>query len=91
MTDTIEAATKRLQSALDALEAALQRRIDGDSGEAVLAEQIHTLDSDRSRLAADLDMATARSRKLETANRDIVQRLDRAIATIRSVVGPNGR
>ena len=87
---TIEAATKRLQNALDALEAALERRIDGETGEAALAEQIHTLDNDRSRLAAELDGATARSRNLEAANRDIAKRLDHVIATIKSVVAAHG-
>ena len=87
---TIETATKRLQNALDALEAALQRRIDGETGEAALAQQIHTLDNDRARLAAELDGVTARSRKLEAANRDIAQRLDHAIATIKSVVAAHG-
>jgi hypothetical protein len=42
---------------------------------------------DRARLAAELDAQTARSRALETANRDIARRLDAAIDNIRSVLG----
>ena len=87
----IEAAIKRLQDALTALDAALERRVGGEHGEAALVQQIHALDVDRSRLASELDGATARSRKLEGSNRDIAQRLDRAIATVKSVVTANGR
>ena len=88
MTDhsAIEAATRRLQLALDALDAALERRIEAAAREASLADQIHTLDADRSRLAAELDVAAARAKALETANRDVAKRLDSAIETIRSVI-----
>jgi hypothetical protein len=47
---------------------------------------VHALGSDRSKLASDLDAATARSRKLEATNREIAQRLDHAIDSIRSVI-----
>ena len=88
MTDAsaIDAATGRLAAALDALEAAVERRRDTDKSESALAAQIHALGSDRSRLASELDTATARARALETTNRDIAQRLDVAIDTIRSVL-----
>ena len=91
MTDTsaIDAATKRLTLALDALDAAVQRRRAADRSERGLAEQLHVLGVDRSRLAADLDAAVARARGLETANREIARRLDGAIATIRSVLEGN--
>jgi hypothetical protein len=88
MTDpsAIDAATKRLALALDALEAALERRREQDRGEETLAAQLHALGADRSRLAADLDAQAARARMLETTNREIGQRLDVAIETIRSVI-----
>ena len=88
MTDpsAIDAATKRLALALDALEAALERRRDADRGEETLAAQLHALGADRSRLAADLDAQAARSKTLENANREIGRRLDVAIDTIRSVI-----
>jgi hypothetical protein len=82
----IEAATRRLAGALDALEAALERRRDTDKGENALAAQVHALGSDRSKLASDLDAAAARSRRLEATNREIAQRLDVAIDSIRSVI-----
>ena len=88
MTDAsgIDGATRRLAAALDALEAAVERRRDADKDESALAAQVHALDSDHSRLASELDTATARARALEATNRDIAQRLDVAIDTIRTVV-----
>jgi hypothetical protein len=82
----IDAATKRLALALDALEAALERRREADRGERTLAAQLQALGSDRARLAADLDSQTARANRLETANREVTRRLDTAIDTIRSVI-----
>jgi predicted nucleic acid-binding Zn-ribbon protein len=82
----IESATRRLTLALDALDAAVESRRDADRGEAQLADQLHALGSDRSRLAAELDAQAARSRRLETANREIARRLDAAMDNIRSVL-----
>jgi uncharacterized protein DUF4164 len=82
----IDAATKRLALALDALEAALERRREADRGEETLAAQLQALGSDRSRLAADLDTQAARARRLESTNREVARRLDVAIDSIRSVI-----
>jgi L-lactate utilization protein LutB len=85
---TIDSATRRLQSALEALDGAVGRRLDRDQGQAALATQVHAFDVDRARLAAELDDATARARALESANREVAQRLDEAIATIRAIIAP---
>lgn len=82
----VEAATKRLMLALDGLEAAAERRRENDRAELGLADQLHALGADRSRLAADLDAVTARARALETANQEVTRRLDAAMETIRSVI-----
>ncbi len=88
MTDQsmIDAATRRLALALDALEAALDRRLEADGSGSGLATQYHALGADRSRLASELDTETARSRQLEAANREIARRLDSAMDQIRSVI-----
>jgi hypothetical protein len=86
----IDAASKRLALALDALAAAVERRHDADLGEETLNAQLHAFGADRSRLASELDAAAARARALETTNREVAQRLDAAIATIRSVLAPGG-
>jgi hypothetical protein len=93
MTDVsaIDAASKRLALALDALAAAVERRHDADRSQETLDAQLHALGTDRSRLASELDTAAARARTLETTNREVAQRLDAAIDTIRSVLAANER
>jgi ABC-type transporter Mla subunit MlaD len=82
----IEIATRRLMAALDGLESAVERRRDADRDENELAARIQALGADRSRLADELDGALVKSRKLERTNREISDRLDSAIVTIRSVL-----
>jgi hypothetical protein len=91
MTDAgaIEAATRRLMLALEGLEAAADRRRETDRAELGVADHLHALGADRSRLAADLDAATARARALEATNQEVARRLDAAIETIRSVIEAN--
>ena len=72
--------------ALDALEAAAERRRETDRSEEALATQVHALGSDRAQLASELDQAVARSRALQTANREVAQRIAQAIETIRGVL-----
>jgi len=87
--NAIDQAVKRLASALDGLDAAAERRRDGDRREEDLAQQVQALGVDRTQLAAALDGETARSRKLETTNREIAGRLDTAIASIQAVLDAN--
>jgi chromosome segregation ATPase len=85
-TDAIAAAAARLSLALDALDAAAERRQAADRAAAALTAQVHALDADRARLASELDETAARARDLETANREVGTRIDQAIATIRDVL-----
>ena len=93
MTDqsVIDTATRRLTEALDTLDAAVDRRLEIERSRAILTEQVHALDSDRARLAADLDSQMARARRLESTNRDIAGRLDAAMESIRQVLEPKER
>ena len=86
----VDAAVKRLALALDALDAAVERRRQADRNEEALVGQVQALGLDRAQLADTLDAETARSRKLEATNREVVQRLDTAIASIQSVLDANG-
>jgi predicted nucleic acid-binding Zn-ribbon protein len=86
----IDAAVKRLALALDALDAAVERRRESDRDEDALAQQLQTLSADRSKLAAALDGETARSRRLESVNHELAGRLDAAIASIRTVLNGQG-
>jgi hypothetical protein len=83
----IDAATRRLMAALDALDSAVERRREADRDEDVLATRIQALGADRSRLADELDGSLVKTRRLERANREIADRLDTAIGTIRGVLG----
>jgi len=82
----IDAATRRLMAALDGLERAVERRRDADRDEDELAARIQALGADRSRLADELDGSLVTTRKLERVNREIAERLDAAIGTIRTVL-----
>jgi hypothetical protein len=82
----IDAASRRLMTALDALESAVERRREADRDENELATRIQALGLDRSRLADELDGSLVKSRRLERTNREIAERLDAAIGTIRSVL-----
>ena len=82
----IDAATRRLMTALDALESAVERRREADRDEDELAARIQALGADRSRLADELDGSLVKSRRLERSNREIAERLDAAIGAIREVL-----
>lgn len=82
----IEKARRRLATALDQLEAAVNRRRESDRQRGELESQIQSFGADRSRLAGELDHARAHASTLEATNREVAQRLDQAVDTIRSVL-----
>jgi hypothetical protein len=82
----IDTAVKRLALALDALDAAVERRREADRNEDGLAQQLHTLGIDRMRLAEALDVEVAHTKQLGETNREVARRLDAAIVTIQSVL-----
>ena len=82
----IEAATRRLMAALDALESAVERRHEADRDEDELASRIQALGADRSRLADELDGSLVKTRMLERSSREIAEKLDAAIGTIRTML-----
>ena len=84
--NAVEAASRRLALALEALAAAVERRREGAKGEMSLTAQLHALGTDRARLAGELDAATARVRALQTVHREMGERLDHLIATVRSLL-----
>jgi hypothetical protein len=82
----IDSATRRLTLALDALEAAVERKIETERSRAILTEQVHALDADRARLASELDLQAARARRLEATNREVRRRIDAAMESVRTVL-----
>ncbi len=87
----VETAIRRLLAALDAIEAACERHLEAQARDAGLGRRVHTLNSDRARLADELDRSAARSSQLEATNREIAQRIDTAMASIRAVIAAHDR
>jgi hypothetical protein len=85
--DDIEMSFKRLASAVDALEFAVERRMRHDEARANEQEEFALMQDDRSRLAVELDAAVDRSRTLESANGEAAKRLAHAARTIERVLG----
>ena len=93
MSDThaVDHAVRRLNDALDALDAVMELRLEADRRRGTLADEVHDFSMDRSRLAAELDDVQARSRVLETSNREAARRLDEAMIVIRDIIEANQR
>jgi hypothetical protein len=75
-----------LQSAIDLLEGAIERRLENAREVTGLEGELHRLGTDRSRLAQSLDASEARSARLEEANREVSRRLVQAMESIREVL-----
>ncbi len=88
-TSGFDQAVKRVIDALDALDAVLEQRFGSARSGGALTEQVHVFNIDRSRLASELDAARARSRELESTNREAVRRIDEAMSAIRAVIAAN--
>jgi predicted nucleic acid-binding Zn-ribbon protein len=84
---SFENAVKILDAALAQLETAAHRKLDLERRRGDLETELAIMQDDRSRLAIDLDGATSRLKNVETAAAGALQRLDRAMLTIRSVLG----
>ena len=83
---TVDDALKRLKGALDLLDNAVERRLEGARDVNTLEGEVHRLGTDRSRLAQSLDAAEARSARLEEANKEVSRRLVAAMEAIREVL-----
>jgi hypothetical protein len=88
-TSGFDQAVKRVINALDALDAVLEQRFGSARRGGALTEQVHVFNIDRSRLASELDAARARTRDLESSNREAVRRIDEAMSAIRAVIAAN--
>jgi hypothetical protein len=84
---TLEAALRRLTSALDHLETAAERRAQGDAQRADRDEEFQLLQKDRLRLARELEGSLARLQTLDAASAEADRRLVRAEDRIRAALG----
>ncbi len=83
--NALDVAMRRLERATALLESRL-----GGLVSAAEAKAGGAFDEDRTKLAEELDAARGRERELMAAGEEAAQALDRAIAEIRSVLGPGG-
>jgi chromosome segregation ATPase len=83
-------ALSRLDSAMQSLEAAINRRAQRQRSLGDLTSELDLMRADRMKLAALLDEALARGRALDDARRQTATRIDRAMAAIHSVVDTPG-
>ena len=75
--DRLHNAVKTLTSALDLLDAAVERRMQADAARGDLEQELSVMAEDRARLADDLDQALTKADRIERANRAVAERLDR--------------
>ncbi len=83
---TAKAALESLNRALTKLENAVDGRLDKEADFSDAAEEVQRLNSDRSRLAQELDQSENRAVRLEEANKEVSRRLVTAMETIRAVL-----
>lgn len=81
---------QRLRAALDALEAAVARRLETETSRSDLEEELAVMQDDRCRLALELDAALAQKNTLEKNRDEVLRRLDATSAGIRAVLGEAG-
>ncbi|WP_419908769.1 DUF4164 domain-containing protein [Hoeflea sp.] len=83
---TAKTALESLNKVLSRLENAVDGRVEKERDFSEAEEEVQRLNSDRSRLAQELDQSEDRAAKLEEANREVSRRLVTAMETIRAVL-----
>jgi len=83
----IDAALARFERGLDALETAVAQRLENEMSLADLEEELAVMQDDRGRLALDLDTALARAATVEKPRDEVLRRVERASASVASVLG----
>ncbi|MEO1198126.1 MAG: DUF4164 family protein [Pseudomonadota bacterium] len=84
--DALQAATQRLKSAINALEAAVDSRLAQDISVDQIKAAADALADDRAQLAARLDDAEHRSETLRKTQEAVSERIDSAIEAIRGLL-----
>ena len=83
---SLDAALKRLTTALDQLEAASERVTRAGADRRDLADTLAVIQDDRGRLANELDAALTRTQALEHATDEVALRLGQAGASLRRLL-----
>jgi predicted nuclease with TOPRIM domain len=83
---TLKQVLDQMNRAVASIEQALDARAEQDGNYAEAEEEVQRLNSDRSRLAQELDNSESRSERLTSANKEVSRRLVTAMETIRAVL-----
>jgi hypothetical protein len=86
MTLQLDDALKKLDNALNLLEAAVARRFEAEKSRGDLATELQIMQDDRTRLAMELDAALSRLRRFETVTEDVSRRVRSAMGAVKTVL-----
>ena len=83
---TLKEVIGRLGKAIETLEQAVGVRLESEQDYSEAEAEVQRMNSDRARLASELDNSEARAERLEEANKEVSRRLVTAMETIRAVL-----
>lgn len=83
---TLKEVIGRLGRAIEALEQAVSVRLENEQDYSEAEAEVQRMNSDRAKLATELDNSEARAERLEEANKEVSRRLVTAMETIRAVL-----
>ncbi|KQR75833.1 hypothetical protein ASG25_14320 [Rhizobium sp. Leaf384] len=83
---TVRAAIDDLKGAVAGLESVIDGRLDRERDRVEIEGEVRRVNTDRARLAQELDQSQFRANRLEEVNREVSRRLVTAMETIRAVL-----
>ena len=83
---TLSDVLTRIDKAIGAMESAVESGIAKGQDFSEAEEEVQRMNTDRTRLAQELDASEARAERLENANKEVSRRLVTAMETIRAVL-----
>ena len=84
--ETVRVAVEELRKAIASLDNALDMRFERERDQNDIEGEVRRVNTDRSRLAQELDQSEFRANRLEEVNREVSRRLVTAMETIRAVL-----
>lgn len=84
--ETVRTAVEELRKAIASLDNALDMRFEREHDQGEIEGEVRRVNTDRSRLAQELDQSEFRANRLEEVNREVSRRLVTAMETIRAVL-----
>ncbi|MCF3638399.1 DUF4164 domain-containing protein [Rhizobium sp. TRM95111] len=84
--EKVTMAIEELRRAISSLDNALDLRFDRERDYGEVEGEVRRVNTDRSRLAQELDQSEFRANRLEEVNREVSRRLVTAMETIRAVL-----